>query len=588
MEFTFLKNNGEVAFVRDDAEQADWIQEEYNLNLMFPIITGKLIERGMVILFQDPATGSWQAYEIRQCVLMAGDYYQQITAEDLAVAELSDCHIEDKMELTKLTPSDALTKILKGTGWKVGTVEETDKSSGDVSRGAVWSAVQVITENWNVYIVPRVTVGQDGITGRFLDILNTDGVDRGLRLAINKNMTDPCVTYDDTELYTALYGYGGTYTSGSGSDKKTKEYDFADVVWSKTSSHPAKKKGQKYIEDPDATAAYGRNGKPRFGYYQNTQIKDPETLLKKTWASLKQCRKPKINISGTVTDLKRLGYADVPIRLHDLAIVEIEPVGLQYYLQVVQCTVDLLDPTKTLPTIGDYIPNIIYINRKTEKQSSGGGGGGGRGPSTKTDLEVDRIITEAYDTDETIGMYGKIIDEHGKILQQCGLHIDPKTGVLIYADDNVNMIGSKFNVAYNMISAEVTDRQNADREMSGRIEVMSNKISLVVTEKNGKNVVNTAQIVLGINNQSGSFALIQARTINLSGYTKMDDFSALNGTVNGILAAGTFGSNRITSATINATSTLAASGSFNYKGHSIGAYACTTNGGATFYALGYG
>lgn len=588
MDFTFLKNNGEVAFFRDDAEQADWIQEELNLNCVFPYVAEKMIERGMVILFQDPATNNWQAYEIRQCVLMPGESYQQITAEDLAVSELSDCHIQEKIELTKVTPSSALTKVLSGTGWSVGTVEKSTKSSGDVQRGAVWSAVQVITENWNVYIMPRVTVGSNGITGRFLDILNTDGYDRGLRLAINKNMTDPCVTYDDTELYTALYGYGGTYTDKNSKKDKTKEYNFADVVWKKTADHPAKKKGQKYIEDPDATALYGRNGKPRFGYYQNTQIKDPEVLLEKTWESLKQCRKPKINIQGTVTDLKRFGYTDVPIRLHDLAIVELEPVGLQFYLQVIQNTVDLLDATKTLPTIGDYIPNIIYINRKTDKNASGGGGGGGRGPSTKTDLELDTIRTDWYDTDETIGMYGQVLDEHGNILQQCGLHIDPKTGVLIYATDNANMIGSKFNVAYDRISAEVTDRKSADREMSGKIEVMSNKISLVVTEKNGRNVVNTAQIVLGINNQTGSYALIQARTINLSGYTKMDDFSALNGTVNGILAAGTFGSNRITSAVINATSTLAASGSFNYKGHSIGAYACTTNGGATFYALGYG
>ena len=547
MDFTFLQSSGAVAFYRSDAEQAEWTQEEMTLNCTFPYIPGKVIERGMVILFQDPSIGDWQAFEIRQCTVMPGEFYQQFTAESIAISELTDCHIQQKQEFTDVTAKSALSAILKGTGWNVGVNEETDTSSGDINRGSVWQAVSVIAENWNVYIMPRVTVNADGISKRYLDIFSHDGVNRGLRLAVNKNVTDPCVTYDDSELYTALYGYGGTYTEGSGSNKKTVEYTFKDVVWEKTSSHPAKPKGQAYLEWPEKTALYGRNGKPRFGYYQNVNVKDPNKLLKLTWRTLKQCADPKISISGTVTDLKRIGYTDVPMRLHDMAIIELEPVGLQFYKQIIKLTVDLLDGTKNLPEIGNYIPNIIYINRATEEHATGGGGGGS-GPSTKTDLVLDEYETRIYDTGQTVGMYARIVDEHGDILNQAGLHIDPITGVLIYAEDTKNMIGSKFSVTDKAITAEVEERKQqgesfntrieqtskaitleaqsrskADEELSGKISVQAGRIDIVVT-KNGQ--VKAGVIVDAIN--ADSSVTISADRIELDGEAVADSLQSQN------------------------------------------------------------
>lgn len=485
MDFTFLRPSGEVAFFRNDAEQADWTQEELNLNCTFPYKPDKVIERGMVILFRDPALDDWHAYEIRQCVLMPGEFYQQFTAEDIAVSELTDCHIPEKIELTDVSAADALEQLLRGTGWEVGEVAG-GISSGDITRGSVWQNVSVISGNWNVYVWPRVTVNSSGISGRYLDILPSSGFDRGLRLAVNKNVTDPCVTYDDTGLYTALYGYGGTYASGSTQERITLEYNFADVVWSRTADHPAKPQGQRYIEDPDATALYGRNGRPRFGYYQNTNIKDPAILLQKTWEALKGCREPKISITGTVTDLKRMGYKDIPLRLHDMAIIELEPVGLLFYRQIIRLTVDLLDPTKNLPEIGNYIPNIIYINRETENAATGGGGGsgGGRG-SSKVDLEMSKYQTRIYDTGETVGMYARIVDDQKNILQQAGMHIDPETGVLIYAEDSEKNIGSMFHVQSDRITAEVNERIGKDKTLSSRILQNANSISLEVAERKG-------------------------------------------------------------------------------------------------------
>lgn len=476
--FTFLKN-GSVVFVRSDDEQAEWTQEELNLVCAFPYDAKKVIERGMTVLFQDPATNAYQAYEIRNCTGYAAEGYQQFISEDIAVSELTDCHIADEIELTDLTITQALNTVLPGTGWSVGTVASgIPVSSGNIGRGNVWQAVCDIRNNWNVHILPRVTVDASGITGRFIDVIRPEGTWRGLRIAVNKNLDDPCIQYDDTELYTALYAYGASYTEGEGDKRQTLERNITGVSWQKTADHPAKPAGQNYIEDPEKTALFGRNGKPRFGYYQNGSIDDPEILLQKTWESLQQCSVPKVSATGTVTDLKRLGFPDVPVRLYDQVIIEIEPFGLILYKQIIQLTVDLHDPQKTRPNIGDYIPNIIYYNRRTDDDATGGGRG--RGGGTRSKKKQGEFETDISANERNINLNARQLNEHGDILRQAGMFIDPITGVLIYAEDNENNIGSMFHVQSDQIKAEVKARKDGEVALESSITQTANQILLKV------------------------------------------------------------------------------------------------------------
>jgi hypothetical protein len=549
MEFVFLNPAGTTLFVRSDLESGHWVEEQMNLTASFPLVADKLIQIGQWIAFRDPVTDILQVFEIVNVTNQEPEHFQQITAEHVAIAELSDEHINSH-EITDNTPAQALETVLVGTLWSVGnilfgTVEEKNMlqeeitalalngnvdltnrpivlpetmhnagytdfdgdyatlysmtytlqtadeqdctllatpikqdgtvltqndiddyvdtlcsesaninaikgndtqgllihvlsgtqietmdeiaeqahdlsdqweqltegelSSVDISRGSVWQAVNAIAQNWNVYITPRIVISSAGvITGRYLDIALAEGTWRGLRLSIRKNMIDPSVIYDESEVYTALYGYGGSVEVPQQSgDDETEELTFADVVWTATMEHPAKPSGQTYLEWPEKTALYGRNGRPRFGYYQNSSITDAETLLEKTWESLKQSSSPKVSISGTVVDLYRMGYKDQPIRLHDTAIIEIEETGEILQKQIICNDVDLLDPTGTRIEAGDYIPNIVYINRDTDQKASGGGGGGGgrsKGSMTEYQGQAAYYKSEFVKNDQLIGM----------------------------------------------------------------------------------------------------------------------------------------------------------------------------------------
>lgn len=409
MECIFLNAAGQTLFTRTDMESGHWVQQEKSVNADFPFVPDKKIEIGQRIAFRDPATDNIEVFEIRNVVNTEPDHYQQITAEHIAVSELSDEHINTK-EITDKTAAQALATVLTGTLWSVGTNTASGTQSADISRGSVWNAVITIQQNWNVYIIPRVVISSAGaITGRYLDIMPAHGTFRGVRLSVRKNLLDPAVTYDDTEVLTALYGYGGNVDATvSGQDDRTEELTFASVVWTATAEHPAKPSGQTYLEWPEKTAIYGRNGRPRFGYYQNGNINDASVLLQKTWEALKKTADPKINISGTCVDLYRLGYKDQPLRLHDTAIVEIEETGEVFQKEIIMLDLDLVDPSGSRPEIGDYIPNIVYISRETNEltttgSTGGGGGGGGRGQNNKQ-KEESETWTAFEKTDRRIGM----------------------------------------------------------------------------------------------------------------------------------------------------------------------------------------
>lgn len=511
MQTTFFNASGAVLFARDDMESGEWVQEEYTVNATFPLDKTKMITRGQMISFIDPATGNPEFFEIRNVTNVHADAYQQIIAEHIAVSELSDDHINTK-EITDNTPAQVLAAVLTGTLWAVGNVSVTDVQSVDISRGSVWQAVGAIAQNWNCYIVPRVTTGTTGnITGRYLDIIPTTGTFRGLRLSMEKNIDDPSVVIDDTEVYTALYGYGGTVDvpQTGGAEDEREELTFADVVWTATADHPAKPSGQTYLEDPAATALYGRNGRPRYGYYQNSDIKDAEVLLSKTWEALKKAREPKISITGTVFDYFRYGCPDVPVRLHDIAIIEFTDTGETYEKQIIKNRVDLIDQTGTTPEIGDYIPNIIYINRETAEKSGGGGGGGSHGQTNREHADGE-VYSEWINLDNKVGMVVGTYNGGYKVKGgEIALSIneqDASTRILLQADV-IDIDGVVESLETYELTVETIDAQGGQSVFS---DIFATEIT--VDETVDCYTINAEEF----NNQSVAWKTYNARFCSLS------------------------------------------------------------------------
>ena len=575
MQFIFFDAADNRLFVRDDAETATWSVKGMQLTAEFPFVKEKEIARGMRVGFLDD-DGIFQPFEVRKVKTYEPDHYQELTAEHIAIAELTDEFYQGS-DATDETASAALGTILTGTVWQVGNVTASNLSSADLDKGTVWQNVRNIEANWNVWITPRVTFSDTGITGRYLDIAPAEGVWRGVTLSVNGNADEMGVTVDDSETYTAAYGMGGAVGDDS------EPLDFSTAVWTETAEHPAKPEGQKYVEDPAAKALYGRNGRNRFTYYQNADIKEAELLLQKTWDYLQTVNKPKVTIECIVRDLKRMGYAGEGIRRHDLVQVRIEPVGQIVVLMVDDLEVDLLDPTATRPTIGRYIPNIVYINRETMKYASGGAGGG----QTETQYEKHVFEQEIYRTERSLELEayerqlvdGELSDDlteasakisisAGNISSICAgvgatldaqghIVVDPTTGLPVFNTDNpanmysqIKQTESGISTLVSGVSAGVFNDHTAYAkdtyvmhnnklyrftaahasgpwtgvdvvEVTGlfsRIDQESDRISLVVTGTGANAQINRAGIVLSINGGTGhSQAVIEADAIDING-----------------------------------------------------------------------
>lgn len=501
MNFLFFSASGGRLFSRDDAETAQHNHEEMTFSALFPYDPAKVIRRGMRVGYTD-SLGVFQTFEVRKCRDTEPDHYQEISAEHIVIAELTDEHI-DNAELTDLTPAQALAQALDGTLWGVGNVTATNVSSGDFSRGNVWQAVKAIEQNWNVYITPRVVMVASGIAWRYLDIAPAEGVWRGMRLALEKNLNEAGVTWDDSKLKTALYGYGQSVAGEGGvsGDSLT----FEDVVWTATADHPAKPEGQKYIEDPAATAQYGRGGRPRFGYYQNADIEDAETLLEKTWETLKNVSVPDVTVEGTVQDLHRLGAPDVPVRLHDLAFVEIRPTDVVLVKEIIQYTEDLLNPLGSRLTIGAYIPNIIYINRENSR------GGGGSGGQSEEEAAMSEFYTELIRSETQIGL-----------------------------------------------KASKRDLDDLDDRLTGLIMVEAGRITQIVSSVGSNGQVTAASIVLAVNNAASS-VVISAQHIDLRGYVTASELDAVDAKIDNLTTG-------VTAAASIRSNSVAASSSFSLGG----------------------
>ena len=218
MDFRFFDSDDNVLFVRNDAESANWTVEELNLQCLFPFDPDKEILRGMRIGFED-FEGTAQVFEIRQVKTYEPDHYQEVTAEHIVISELSD-EFFSGTEWENVTAQTALAEMLTGTQWAVGTVEASGTSSGSAGMGNVWQNLRTIQDNWNVYLIPRVTTNAAGITGRYIDIKPYGGIWRGVRLSLDKNADEIGVTWDDTKVKTALYGFGGLVDAENEEDRK--------------------------------------------------------------------------------------------------------------------------------------------------------------------------------------------------------------------------------------------------------------------------------------------------------------------------------------------------------------------------------
>lgn len=329
-------------------------KREINGQNVLELETDKEVEFGQRLVFKD-RQGRWHEYIII-------DYFDihdqdgltyEVYCED-ATSELYGHYIDDLKPRNELAIT-LLKRVLEGTRFEAGIVEDFGKRSFNLYRTNVKAALWKILEEYGAEIQVRLDVGKDGIKHRYIDLKKSIGRDAGKRFTYKKDMGSIKKTTSTKELATALYGFGkgeevvgedGQPTGGYG-----RKIDFAEING-----------GKKYVEDEEARLRYGI-GPDRmhiFGIADFEDCEDRAELLELTKAKLKELSKPKISYELSVEDISRYeGFEGEAVDLGDTVTVIDDEINTRVQTRIIAIKDNPLEEVEDSEiTLGNFIKDL--------------------------------------------------------------------------------------------------------------------------------------------------------------------------------------------------------------------------------------
>lgn len=307
--------------------------------------------------------GKYRIFEIATRTLRQPDNVWAITGIDKGVLELMGDPIEEK-RARNLSVNEYIERLLQGTRF---TMVSTASGTGTMTAyyESVWSALVKVQEVYGVRCIPYYTITGGIITGRHVGVTPDGTNNRGRIFELGDDLTGIDITYDDSNIKTALYGRGQGVEIEGGDGSTDPAYGrrltFADVVWTTAGGDPANKPlNQEWVGDPDALALYGRDGRHRFGFVVFDSTTDPDELLQQTWDTLQEQCVPVISINCTLRDTERiLGRSHEAVRMYDTVMVRMYRAGHPIDITAKVCGIvrDYVHSDNTKITIGNELPS---------------------------------------------------------------------------------------------------------------------------------------------------------------------------------------------------------------------------------------
>lgn len=312
--------------------------------------------------------GFFRLFTIKEPERTDGEDGPIITAIcEASMLELNDEVIE-YVRPYNVTLKTAVTKALEGVRWKVGEVAELGLNSTNYYYMTPTEAITECINTWGGELRDRVEIEGNRITGRFIDVLPRRGEDIGKRWEIDKDIlsiTERVQSYPKT----ALYGRGSSLEiedeEGEATGGFTRKITFADIEWKVKNGDPVDKpKGQKWVGDPEALAAFGRENadgtfRHRKGIFESSDQEDPGALLQETWEALQEQKHPIRNFEMSVFLLENIiGYEHEKVRLGDTTVALdysfAKPIEVEE--RVISFEYDVSDPNNSgVVELGNFI-----------------------------------------------------------------------------------------------------------------------------------------------------------------------------------------------------------------------------------------
>lgn len=412
--------------------------------------TSKEVEFGQRTLFKDK-NGLWNEYIIF-------DYFKNHENNDVTYSVYCEdstselyWYFVDDLKPRNEACSSILKRVLEGTRFEVGYVDDFPKKSFNLYRESVKSCLWKMLDQYGAEINVRIVVDKTGILHRYIDLRKKIGRDVGKRFTYKKDTGGIKKTTSIKDLATALHGYGkgeeivkedGTPSRNEdkiGGGDYGRKIDFSEINGGKT-----------YVEDNEARLKYGLGKERRhiFGQADFPDCEDKHELLRLTKEKLKEVSKPKITYELNVEDISRYeGYIGEGVDLGDVVYVIDKEIDTRVQTRVISIKDNPVEEIEDSEIVlGNFIKDLSDNFATYEKLKSTF-----ENERSKFNQELDKLANGVKSS-----YIQKILDKFNRELNETGgwVYAEEGEGILILnapKDGNptqaINLKGGKIAIA---------------------------------------------------------------------------------------------------------------------------------------------
>ena len=380
-----LTDNGYDKATINSAKFHEEIDGLSTLDLEVPVTIDTAIyvrEENIIGFFDESVSpGAWRFFVIKEVKIIDTVPQKSMTVhcEDYSQELIDTIYYREQKGKTN-TVAFMVDEILSNTRWEVNPTKPLDNPTittpfpEETQFKTSLEALQIVASVFGLHLEFEFQYFDMKIQHRYLTMKAELGEDRGVTFDYNVNISEIERTIDSTNVKTAIVPYGKE-TDGN-------FVKISNVVWTKPTNPANKPAGSAILEDTDATALWGfgdgtGNKRPRYVYYSNTDVTDPNVLIKEAWNQLQTVNTPKVNYKLTVLDLYALsGYAvdvlDMRVCLGD--IINVVDRSFLYNMMVkthvISRDVDLLNVGSTEIELGNFVGSIVQTTSSLSGLSS--------------------------------------------------------------------------------------------------------------------------------------------------------------------------------------------------------------------------
>lgn len=272
-------------------------------------------------------------------------------------------HIIEEKRCVNYTADKTLEKVLEGTNYKVGNIDNFDSNTCSFYYTSSLSALKEVVKIYGCEYDVRIVLNEETNTlDKYVDLVQKIGTETGLRFTYDTNIKSIKRTEVADNHYNVLYGRGSSLPTTDENGEETGGYtrliDFADVVWSIENGDKCNKpSGQKYVEDLDSIKKYGRLE----GIYEDKDITDKVMLLQETYNKLQETKEPTVSYEINVEDLSDIeGFEHYSYNLGDGIIILDDEYNIDLESRIIKEKIDIKENERTI-TLGYILPSQSTI-----------------------------------------------------------------------------------------------------------------------------------------------------------------------------------------------------------------------------------